>query len=300
MNIRSMLLAAGLAGASAAAAVAQDAPRQLSTPPTVADTVRRSAAAPAQAQPAPEQAAPPQQAPQPRYRIGLKSGQVYAADDVELRQPVIGRSYLLLNGQQRFDLDQIKFYQDETGHYIRTTLPGSRREATLRREKQGRISTYSITSQSWSPGGFGGPWGYGPYGYGMGRYGFGSPWGMAGYPYGGGYRTVKTEYFSKDGGPIQDMNFRNLSVALSDNPGSAELLRDAARLKRVSTAGYIVGGGMLVAGMLNTFSGNAQRISPLLFISVPVLLVPTFVSGSQANKLKQAVQMYNYNGAATR
>ena len=101
MNLRSMLLAAGLAGASAAAAVAQDAPRQLSTPPTVADTVRRSAAAPAQAQPAPEQAAPPQQAPQPRYRIGLKSGQVYAADDVELRQPVIGRSYLLLNGQQR-------------------------------------------------------------------------------------------------------------------------------------------------------------------------------------------------------
>ncbi|OON67413.1 hypothetical protein B0919_18285 [Hymenobacter sp. CRA2] len=266
---------------------AQDTPPQLNTPPTAPDTV---------AQPAQVQAAP---ARPPRYRIGLQSGAVYAADDVELREPALGRAYLLLNGQQRFELDQIKFFDDETGHYIRTTLPGSRRMATLRREKTGRISTYSITSQQYSPNSYG-P--YSPYGYGFGRFGYpsygGYPYGGYGSPY-GGYRTVKTEYFSKDGGPIQDMSYRNLSVALSDNPGSAELLRDVTRLRRMSTAGYVVGGGMLAAGLLSTFSAN-QRVSPLLFISVPVLLVPTFLSGSQAKKLKQAVQLYNYGNAAAR
>jgi hypothetical protein len=288
MNIRSLLLAVGLSGAVATAARAQDTPPQLNTPPAAPDSTARPAQpAPAVAQPA-----------QPRYRIGLINGAVYAADDVEMRQPALGRSYLLLNGQQRFELDQIKFFDDETGHYIRTALPGSRRQATLRREKTGRISTYSITSQQYSPGSFG-PYGYG-YGYGLGRFGY--PYGMspygAGYPY-GGYRTVKTEYFSKDGGPIQDMNFRNLSVALSDNPGSADLLRDVARLRRMSTAGYVLGGGILAAGMLTTFSGDSRGL-PLVLVSVPVLLVPTFLSGSQAKKLKQAVQLYNYADAAAR
>ncbi|GAA4372594.1 hypothetical protein [Hymenobacter koreensis] len=281
MNVRSLLLATALLSAPLAATRAQDAPRQLNTPPVAPppDTTAPQRAV----QPAPAVAPPAS-----RYRIGLKSGEVYAADDVEVRQPVLGRSYLLLNGQQRFELDQIKFYQDETGHYVRTRLPGSRREATLRRDRLGRISTYSITTQQFQPGAFGGPFGYGRYPYG----GFGGfPYG-GGYPY-GGYRTVRQEYFSKDGGPIEEMNFRSLSVALSDNPGSAETLRDVARLRRYSTAGYVVGGGLMAAGLLSTFSGQTQSVSPLLFISVPVLLVPSILSGSQHRKLKQAVALYN-------
>ena len=285
MHIRSLLLAATVAGACAAPAVAQDTPQQLNTPPAAPDT------AVVQTVPAPA----PRQQPQPRYRIGLTNGAVYAADEVEMRQPAIGRSYLLLNGQQRFELDQIKFFDDETGHYIRTNLPGSRRLATMRREKTGRISTYSITSQQYMPGGYGGPFGYGGYGYGRMGYPYG---GLGGYPY-GGYRTVKTEYFSKDGGPVQDISYRNLSVALSDNPGSAEVMRDVSRLRRFSTAGYVVGGGLLAAGMLSTLNGNSRGL-PLVLVSVPVLLIPTFLSSSQAKKMQQAVQLYNYGSAASR
>lgn len=291
MNIRSLLLAATVAGATAAPVVAQDTPpQQLNTPPAAP----ASDSSVVQTVPAPA----PQQERPPRYRIGLTNGAVYAADDVEMRQPAIGRSYLLLNGQQRFELDQIKFFDDETGHYIRTNLPGSHRMATMRREKTGRISTYSITSQQYMPGAYGSPFGYG-YGGGYGRFGY--PYGgmgMGGYPY-NGYRTVKTEYFSKDGGPVQDMSYRNLSVALSDNPGSAEVLRDVSRLRRFSTAGYVVGGGLLAAGMLSTLNGNSRGL-PLVLVSVPVLLIPTFLSGSQARKLQQAVQLYNYGSAASR
>lgn len=292
MHIRSLLLAATVAGACAAPAVAQDTPpQQLNTPPAApapdSSSVVQTVAAPA-----------PQLERPPRYRIGLTNGAVYAADEVEMRQPAIGRSYLLLNGQQRFELDQIKFFDDETGHYIRTNLPGSRRMATMRREKSGRISTYSITSQQYTPGGFGGPFGYGYGGMGYGRFGYPYGGGFGGYPY-GGYRTVKTEYFSKDGGPVQDMSYRNLSVALSDNPGSAEVLRDVSRLRRFSTAGYVVGGGLLAAGMISTLNGNNRGL-PLVLVSVPVLLIPTFLSGSQARKLQQAVQLYNYGSAASR
>ncbi|MEJ7659973.1 MAG: hypothetical protein WKG07_10290 [Hymenobacter sp.] len=41
------------------------------------------------------------------------------------------------------ELNEVGFYENENGHFVRTTLPGSSREATLRREKTGRISLYA-------------------------------------------------------------------------------------------------------------------------------------------------------------
>ncbi|MFC7670183.1 hypothetical protein ACFQT0_24570 [Hymenobacter humi] len=84
--------------------------------------------------------------------MGLKNGMVYNAFDVEMKTPLFGRSYLLLDGQRRFDINEVGFYEDESGHYVRTTLPNSQRETTLRRDKTGRISLYSITTRSTAPG----------------------------------------------------------------------------------------------------------------------------------------------------
>ena len=269
--------------------VAVPAPRQLDAAPTPApDTTRRDAAVP---QPGPATAPRPLYAPTPagqlpgstnqptRYQVGIKSGMVYNVTDVETRNPLFGHSFLLLDGQRKVDFNEVSFYEDETGHYVRTTLPGSSRESTVKREKTGRISLYSTTSTSYSPG-----YGYGGYGsYGGGRYG--SPY--------GGYRTTKTEYFSKDNGPIQDMTIRNLAVATLDNAGAQQLLTDARRYQTYSTAGYVVGGGLLVAGLLQSLSPTATGISPLTFLALPVLIVPVVMQSKQAANQKQAIALYN-------
>ena len=281
-----------------------DTPRQLNTVPRLPDAVRPAPV------PAPEQlnttappadtgrrvAVPPPPRPQPvyaptpagqlpggstrptRYQVGLKDGMLYSAYSVEQRSPLFGRSYLLLDGKQQVDFSDVGFYEDETGHYVRTTLPNSRRETTFRRDQTGRISLYSITTTQYSPAG-----GYGGYG----RLGYG------GLPY-GGYRTVKTEYFSKDNGPVQDLNNRNLALATTDNAGAQQLLAQARRYQRGTIASYLVGGGLVVGGILQTIGpGGSSGISPLFFAALPVLVVPVVLQSKQAQSQKQAIALYN-------
>lgn len=281
------------------------APRQLDSTPVVSpDSTRRAVVtaplsapmatpAPATAPSAPVYApVPAGQLPgsnlrQPRFQVGLKNGLVYSANDVETKNPLFGRSYLLLDGQRKFEMAEVGFYEDETGHYVRTTLPKSSREATLRREKTGRISLYSITTAQYSnPGGFGGYPGYGYGGYG----GFGM--GGFGYPY-GGYRTVKTEYFSKDNGPIQNLTSKNLLLATRDNAGAQQLLFDSRRYQQITAASYVVGGGLLVAGLLQTLRPSQAGVSSLTFAALPVLLVPIVLQSKQASNQRQAIALYN-------
>ena len=311
MIYRLLLAAALLAGVSTGAlAQTDDGPRQLGAPPTApprpapaprppdtapaaprADTTRQ-AAAPAPAPTTPVYApTPPGQIPggayqrPPRFQVGLKSGMVYNVTDVEVKNPLFGKNYLLLDGQQRIDFDNVGFYEDETGHYVRTNLPGSNRESTLRREKTGRISLYSITSTSYNPG----MGGLGGFGYG----GYGGYGGM-GYPGGyGGYRTVKTEYFSKDNGPVQNLSSNNLLLATRENAGAQELLLAGRHYQTITTAAYVVGGGLLVAGLLQTLRPGAGGISPLTFAAIPVLIVPLIFQGKQAENQKQAISLYN-------
>ncbi|UOG75831.1 hypothetical protein MTX78_04345 [Hymenobacter tibetensis] len=261
-------------------AAPQTAPRQLASPPVVPDSVRQ--------QQQRQTALPP--ANTTRYSVGLKTGQVYKAYDVLIKQPLLGRSFLLLDGQQRFDLDQVRYYEDETGFYVRTTLPGrSRRETTLRRDRVGRLSLYSITSTQYAGNGFGNPYGYGRYG---GFGGFGNPYG-----YGGPmYRTTKTEYFSKDNGPIEDLSLRNLLLATSDNQTSTNLLLQARQYQTFTTLSYVAAGGLLVAGLVSTLnpSGNSSAsISPFFYGSLPFLIVPLVLGGKSQNNIRQAISVYN-------
>jgi hypothetical protein len=224
--------------------------------------------------------------------VGLRNGQLYNVSDVEVKSPLFGRSFLLLDGQRRVDLNEVGFYENETGHYVRTTLPGSSREATLRREKTGRISLYATYNTSYSPGygglGYGGL-GYGGLGYGgLGGYGMG----YGGSPY-GGYRTTKTEYFSKDNGPIQNLSTRNLQLATADNPGAQALLANSKRYQATVTTAYVVGGGLLLYGAYQSFRGSSTGISPFLYAAIPVLIVPLIFQGKQASAQRQAISLYN-------
>ena len=277
---------------------ATPAPRQLETVPVPPrDTTRRAAVttplpspmagpAPVYA-PTPAGQLPGNNTRAPRFQVGLKNGLVYNAADVEMKSPLFGRAYLLLDGQRKFEMAEVGFYEDESGHYVRTTLPGSARESTLRRDKTGRISLYSITSAQYAsgPGGMGYPGGYGYGGYG-GGYG--------GFPY-NGYRTVKTEYFSKDNGPIQNLTARNLMLATSDNAGAQQLLMESRRYQQATVASYVVGGGLLVAGLLQSLRPNdgGRGISPLVYAALPVLIVPIVLQSKQASNQRQAIALYN-------
>ena len=280
---------------------ATPAPRQLDAVPVAPrDTTRRAAVttplpgpmagpAPVYA-PTPAGQLPGNNTRPPRFQVGLKNGLVYNASDVEMKNPLFGRSYLVLDGQRKFEMAEVGFYEDESGHYVRTTLPGSARESTLRRDKTGRISLYSITTSQYAGPGMG----YPGYGYGYPSYGGYGGFGGFGSPY-NGYRTVKTEYFSKDNGPIQSLSSRNLMMATRDNAGAQQLLMESRRYQQATVASYVVGGGLLVAGLLQSLRPNdgSRGISPLVYAALPVLIVPIVLQSKQASNQRQAIALYN-------
>ncbi|MGY2133503.1 hypothetical protein ACW9KT_14840 [Hymenobacter sp. HD11105] len=283
---------------SAAPALAQDAPRELNTlPQPTAPAPRPAATKPATLNTPPvlpdsvraeqqrRRAAPPVETT--RFAVGLKDGRTFQAYDVETKQPVFGKPFLLLDGQQRIDMNTVSYYQDESGHYVRTTLPGrSSREVTLRRDRVGRISLYSITSTQYAGNGYGyNPYGFGRYGYG-GMGGFGGPM----------YRTTKNEYFSKDNGPIEDLNLRNLSVATSDYAASRGLMDQARKYQTYSTLSYIAAGGIMAVGVFSSLSnsgGGRANISPLVYAGMPLFIVPLVMQGKQQRNIRQAISLYN-------
>jgi hypothetical protein len=287
---------------------ATPAPRQLGTVPATAPAVP-APVAPSQIATAPDSARRPAVVAEPvapaagtspfnrpyvmggstrpaLFQVGLKNGKVYSVSDVEVKSPLFGRSHLLLDGQQRIDLSEVGFYEDQTGHYVRTTLPNSNRETTLRREKTGRISLYATYNTSYASSPYGMGMGMGGFGYGGYPYGFGNPY--------GGYRTTKTEYFSKDNGPVQNLNLRNLAVATSENAGAQQLLSNARRYRQSTLAAYVVGGGLLVAGLVqSTRPSGSTGISPLFYAAIPVLIVPLIFQSKQAEAQRQAIALYN-------
>ncbi|WP_303312152.1 hypothetical protein [Hymenobacter sp. BT730] len=290
MSLRSIILGLLVLASTPVAVLAQNAPRQLNTLPSLPDSARQR-----EQNKQPTQTATPAGAQTPqsgglttlppvettRFRVGLKSGQELRALDVEVKEPFLGKSYLLLDGQQRLELSQIRYYEDESGFYVRTNLPGSARETTLRRDRAGRISLYSMTRTQYVNNG------YSPYGYGRGGYGY--PYGFGG----GGYRTTKTEYFSKDNGPVQDLNLRNLSVATRDNAGAQSMLNEARRYRTVTTLSYLGAGALTVAGLVSSFNGGSRSISPLIYAAPVLLIVPLVFQGKQQQNIKQAINLYN-------
>jgi hypothetical protein len=143
---------------------------------------------------------------------------------------------------------------------------------------------YSITNTQYAGNS---PYGYNPYGF--GRYGYGGFGGPM-------YRTTKTEYFSKDNGPIEDLNLRNLSVATSDFAVSRGLLEQARKYQTYSTLSYVAAGGLIAIGLFSSFnnsSGGQPNISPLVYAGAPLFIVPLIMQGKQQRNIRQAITLYN-------
>lgn len=268
------------------------APRQLEQVPAAVAT--RSAAAPADSAgqpPVPTPLAPgnaPGRGPGVRYQVGLKNGAVYGARDVVQKSPLFGHSFLLLDGQQRLELDQVRFYEDATGHYLRARPTGNLREITLRRAEAGRLSLYEPKDILFSQLVLGGT--------ALALGGFGT---AAALPL--GYRRGLPPYFTKDDGPVQHLNHHDLRRAILDNPGVLTVESRAHRAETGNTVALVVGSGMLLAGLVGVATqvgggwGNAggRLTAGLLLGSLPVLAVPLVFRSRPANYRHRAIVLYN-------
>ena len=167
---------------------------------------------------------------------------------------------------------------------MRTTLPNSSRETTLRREKTGRISLYfhyhyavGQPRRFWLPGL---------------RLWLRRLWGLP-------LRRLphhENRIFLEGQRPDSEPDHaNNLLLATSDNAGAQQLLFDSRRYQQITVASYVAGGGLLAYGLLQSLrsTNGSVSISPLVYAALPVLIIPIVLQGKQANNQRQAISLYN-------
>ena len=85
-------------------------------------------------------------------------------------------------------------------------------------------------------------------------------------------------------------------LATSDNAGAQQLLTESRRYQQATVASYVVGGGLLLYGLLQSLQpsdGSRATISPLVYVAIPILIVPIVLQSKQANNQRQAISLYN-------
>lgn len=214
---------------------------------------------------------------EPGMFIGLNNGQRVYARKLQLKSPVFKKSFVLVNDSAQYDMAAVEYFQNEDGFYSRIT--NGRRSDFAKRVSVGRISKFYTSKTSYdgySPGM------YGPYGYG----GYSMP------------TTRRVYYFSKEGGPLEDLNYQNLRRSLTENAGSMELLEKYQRGKRIETALTVAGVGVFVYGMVNSLKGPAvgvRRADPTLYLGLGLAAIPWVLQLFKKDHLKEAIELYNYD-----
>ncbi|WP_426061908.1 hypothetical protein [Hymenobacter sp. B1770] len=289
-----LLLTAGLSGSWAHAQAGNEAPRQLGGAPGAAPVPAATdpAGRPASADGHAGLEVPATSGPASRFWVGLKTGPVLGATDVAAHYPLLGRSYLLVDGQRRLALTEVRFYEDETGYFRRARPRGDFREATLRRVLPGRLSVYEPRTSLYR------------------RLAMGSALLALGNPLAAASSAATPSpgpvYFAKDDGLVYPLSHGNLRRAISDSPGALTMEARAHRYEVANTASTVLGVGLLLGGLVRTIGhlGGVTRLGGgqsngdltlgMLGASVPLLVVPLVLKDKPAEHRRQAIELYNY------
>ncbi len=213
------------------------------------------------------------------FYVGLNSGETVYGNKLEFIDKLIGKDYLLLDDSMKYLLSDIKFYQRESGYYLKKNI-SMRGDVWFKRNIEGKINTYSATEWSYSPGMMG-------------------PNGM----YTGGYsRAIKMSYYEK-GYQFKEMNYENLKRDLKNHEASMLQLEKVRKMKNTNIGIYVGSAALILAGIAHTAALNKQegpppydadiKFSPFLIVGAIGIAIPSFINMSKEEKLLQAIKTYN-------
>lgn len=218
-----------------------------------------------------------------QFFIKLHDGQIILADRIQLKSPIFKSNHFLVNDSLKYNPAAVTAFQNENGYYARIQ-PGNNYDSFAKRTLDGpRIDRFTTTQDFYD-------YGYSPYGAG---YGYGMP----------RSNRRRINFFSKDEGPLYELNYRNLLEVLSDNEASMVLLRKHRQERLINTGVSIVGGGLLLLGSyLSAQDSQLQpqqqssgfNVSPVFYVGAGVLGAQIVYNLFKKDKLTQAMEVYNY------
>jgi hypothetical protein len=219
---------------------------------------------------------------EPSLLVGLRNGKVLYPNTLDYVSKTFGTDHLVVNDTTMYPIREVKYYQDETGYYVWTSIGGFGGETKLRREIDGKVKTFTGFQSTYTPGMYTG-----------GMY------------TGGMHSTKKLQYFQKGNGLIKKVSYENLQYDLKDSQPSMAKLGEVKKMRDGATAAYVLSGAVLLGGLIHTAKLNEQegpppyeatlKISPAFFVGVIGLAIPSFTKNSREEKLIKAIKIYNQN-----
>ena len=187
-----------------------------------------------------------------------------------------GRSYLLLNGNERYNLSSVRAYEDEDGYFAKL-YDNPWGSEFVRRVSEGKIDLFATTE--WAV--ISGPTRAIPT--------FGGPVFVR-------HRRLiavdNVSYFSKNGIDVLAINYDNLSGALADNSASMKCLKEYRNLEIWQWALLGAGTVMAIVG-LSTMHQDDQQLSPLAAAGCLVAASSWIPYSMKGPKLQLAIDLYN-------
>lgn len=194
--------------------------------------------------------------------VQLKNGDVHRGE-IQYKKPFLVAPYVLVNNTHKYKLSNVKAYQTKDGYFrtVPTILSG---EVFARRVEKGRIDLYSRVDIYYN-------------------------WDTM-----GSITTTRYDYFIKDKQPLKKANYKNLKVALSDNPESMRYLKEYKILSFVQGGLAITCIGLFIAGISQieddglTSTGKGLMVGAVLVGNLS--WIPHFI---RPEKIEQAIKTYN-------
>ena len=204
---------------------------------------------------------------------------------IEFEEPFIGFPIYMLVDSEKYSLNEIKFYKNETGFHANTKNTGiSNSSNFIERMRKGKINLYERTS-NYNPGYFNSSTG----------------------TYSGGLGTVSIiNYYNIGFGDLKKANYQNLTIDLADNPESLIYLEKYKSIKDKQKLLYIVGGAAIIGGFATLINktkdwdGTDSEPEPnvtgnivVIGIGAGCFWVSYFMSFSKPKYLRKAIDEYN-------
>lgn len=202
--------------------------------------------------------------------LKLKTGEeIY--DNFTLNNSAWVNPHIILEDQTRIDFYELECYQYEYDYF--QNIPSFFNKGKLaKRIIKGKIDLFSITSTNSTPENF----------TNMNSIGFSYP--------------TRNDYFEKDDGVLNKVNYKNLKVALADNSESMKYLSEYKTLTTIQWGLCFTGIGLMVGGaimMHDDDNMNSEGIPIMIIGSVVNMscIIPYF---NKSEKIEEAIEAYNH------
>ncbi|MFM7430030.1 MAG: hypothetical protein ACKO1F_09040 [Flammeovirgaceae bacterium] len=196
--------------------------------------------------------------------VELNNGEKIESDNILVKEPAFSKAYLLVNGTEKYSLDDVTAYQIKGSYFKKFQISNFAKPTFFFRSSHGKIDAYSKASTT-----------------------------MMVNQSTGSMSTISNrwDYYSINNGPLQKVRYRFLKNDLKDSPKAKEVIRKIKGIRTLTGVFYVAGAGLLISGVADL--SNTKGVPPTIIVGAVMYNVNFILLNSKRNMLIDAIDANN-------